>query len=90
MKALIRTIFPVAVPSKTRLLATLAECSRIVKGLPDPVCTVLEKTGVVASWRLQLETLSNAQGRLVNLNVQDAASLAQQVIGIVNRARGKR
>ena len=85
---LIRKIFPVAVPSKTRLVATLKECVRLVESLPDPVCVVLEKSGVVASWRLQLDTLTRATGLAgTSITAGDVVSVAQQILGAVRRAR---
>jgi hypothetical protein len=71
---LLRTILPAKVPAKTRLVATLKELTRIVQALPEPVCTALEASGVIATWRAQLESVQALTGHVGNAgNVMGAA-----------------
>lgn len=80
---LARTVLPVIVPSKTRLLATIKECGRLVEQLPEPVCAGLEKAGVVAAWRMQLESLCNMSGMLVSSS--GVAKSAVDLMGAISR-----
>jgi hypothetical protein len=82
----------VRVPSKTRLRATIRELDRLIGEMPDALCTAIEASGVVASWRLQLESLHHAASHVVDRSgmVRDAVTLARTVQSLLGAARGRR
>jgi hypothetical protein len=61
--------------AKARIKATLRETIRLVDGLPEPVCLVLEKSGICNGWREQIGTLGRVTrlGGLVDVARQLAA-----------------
>jgi hypothetical protein len=70
------------VASKKRLRATLVEISRLIEALPEPVCVAFEKTGIVTSWRTQVETLTT-----LSAQVSIAASVFGDVSAMVVKVR---
>lgn len=90
----------VRVPAKRRLVATLAECARIVNGMPDPMCDVLEQSGLFGAWRSQLESLAHVTERVMSVSdvlrsahraVQKVAPILEQVQRAVSTgAKGRR
>ena len=80
-----RALLPAPVSAKSRLQATLAEMSRAVETMPEPACALLASSGLVSSWRAQIETLANA-GRAVT-TAGDVIRVARQVLSQVQAKR---
>jgi hypothetical protein len=81
---LLRTL---RIPAKRRLLATLKECERVVAALPDPVCEALEASGIVSSWRSQLETLGGVGQRV--MSAAEVLRAAHSAVTRLQHARGR-
>lgn len=81
----ILTLLVKPIPAKRRLRATLAEMDRLVDSMPDGMCEVLERTGLVSSWREQIATLAHGASRLTS--VMDVLRTARQVAAAVAKRR---
>jgi hypothetical protein len=75
------------VPSKQRLQATIKELSRLVNQLPEPVCGALEKSGLVGTWRTQLESLVKASGAVTH--TLGTAGDVMNIVNVIRKAVGR-
>jgi hypothetical protein len=84
---LLRILVPKQVPAKHRLKAMCRELAAMIDALPEPVCVALERSGVVASWHMQLGSLQVMSDKLgaVGSAASSAVELARMVQKMVTR-----
>jgi hypothetical protein len=82
-QALAACTAPIPVPPRTRLKATVRELDRILDAMPDPLLEHIERSGLLSTWRSQLETI----GRVgpAALAGADALRAAKHVADVMRR-----
>ena len=78
MKPLV--ILPIKAASKPRLLATVRQLGKVIEALPEPVCIIIEKTGLLTRVWEHLATLEA---------MTDPAKAATSALGLLKRVLGR-